>query len=41
VLHVAVPGEDAGLDIDFDEVPELIEKGEAAALAALAALAAN
>ena len=37
VLHVAVPGEDAGLDIDFDEVPELIEKGEAAAETALPA----
>ena len=37
VLHVAVPGEDAGLDIDFDEVPELIEKGEAAAETALTA----
>ncbi|MEE2769410.1 MAG: patatin-like phospholipase family protein [Actinomycetota bacterium] len=36
VLHIAVPGEDAGLDIDFEEIPQLIEKGEGAAEAALA-----
>ena len=36
VLHVAVPGEDVGLDIDFNEVPRLIEEGEAAAEEAIA-----
>ena len=35
ILHIALPGEDPGIDINFEEVPELIEKGAAAAESSL------